>query len=238
MNMKTSTMIIITTVLIIMGCLTAFNYNLKGEYKSGEYKSRFRNMNFTSLKGIEKLDIQHANLLGIRIEQGGKEGIWINKDIIDQVHYKVNAQVLTLKADQDEIDGSMALSGGVIIITKTLNAVKTSPDVLNNKRSYRGPGEVSINGYQLDRLDLEVGKDVRLSLNNMKLNSLHAAVGDKAHGLAELLISSDTKINTAQMDLPGASRLTLLNPTIVKATYNLSDSATVTLSGKAVQMIK
>lgn len=236
--MKTSTMIIITAVVIIMGCLTAFNYNLKGEYLSGEYKSRFKNMDFTSLKGIEKLDIQHANLLGVLIEQGDKEGVWINRDIIDQVHYKVNAQVLTLRADQGETDGFVAQRGGVIIVTKMLNTVKTSPDTKESKGYFRGPGEISINGYQLDRLDLEVGKDVRVSLNNMKLNSLHAAVGDKAHGRAELLISADTKINTAQMDLPGASRLTLLNPTIVKATYNICDSATVTLSGKVVQMIK
>lgn len=236
--MKTSTMIIITAVVIIMGCLTAFNYNLKGEYLSGEYKSRFKNMDFTSLKGIEKLDIQHANLLGVLIEQGDKEGVWINRDIIDQVHYKVNAQVLTLRADQGETDGFVAQRGGVIIVTKMLNTVKTSPYTKESKGYFRGPGEISINGYQLDRLDLEVGKDVRVSLNNMKLNSLHAAVGDKAHGRAELLISADTKINTAQMDLPGASRLTLLNPTIVKATYNICDSATVTLSGKVVQMIK
>lgn len=236
--MKTSTMIIITAVVIIMGCLTAFNYNLKGEYLSGEYKSRFKNMDFTSLKGIEELDLRDANLLGIRIEQGNKEGIWISKDISDKVHFKVDAQLFTLTADHDNGDGFIMQDGGVIIVTKSLNAVKTSPDVQDSKKYYRGSSEVSINGYQLGQLDVQVCKDVRLSLNNMKMNSLHAAVGDKTYGSAELLISSDTKINTAQMDLPGASRLTLLNPTIIKATYNLSDSATVTLSGKAVQMIK
>lgn len=236
--MKTSTMIIIAAVVIVMGCLTAFNYNLKGEYVSGEYKSRFKGMDFTSFKGIEKLDLQDANLLGIRVQQGDEEGVWINKDISDQVRFKVNAGVFTLTVNHGEADAFTIPEGEVIIVTKTLNAVKTSPDVLDNKKRYRGSSEVTISGYQLDRLDLEVSKDVRMSLNNMKLNTLHAVVGDKTHGSAELLISSDTKINTAQMDLPGASRLTLLNPTIVKSTYNLCDSATVTLSGKSVHLIR
>lgn len=238
MNMKTSTMIIIAAVVIIMGCLTAFNYNLKGEYLSGAYKSRFRNMNFTPLKGIEKLDVQQANLLDIRVEQGDKEGIWIKKDVSDQVHFKVNAQVLTLFADHGEADELAIEDGGVIIVTKTLTAIKTSPYLRKSKQYYMGSGRFSVNGYQLDQLDLDISKDVRLSLNNMKLNSLHAAVGDKIHGRAELLISSDTKINTAELIIPGNSKLNLQNPTIVKATYNLCDSASVTLSGKAVQMIK
>jgi hypothetical protein len=236
--MKTSTMIIITAVLIIMGCLTAFNYNLKGEYLNESYKSRFRNMKFAPLKGVEKMDMQDANLLGATIEQGDKEGIWINNDILDKVQYVQHGNVLTLKAAKDyKTNEVITQSNGVIVVTKTLSSVMTTPNSQVSDK-YMASAGIGISGYQLDSLDLQIGRHISLSLDKMNINTLHANVGDKAHGQAALVLSSGMKINTAELNVPGNSRLDLYNPLIVKATYNICDSATVTLSGRPVKMIK
>jgi len=72
----------------------------------------------------------------------------------------------------------------------------------------------------------------------MEMQTFNAIVGSKTSKDAELTLSSDTKINNATLNVPGNSKLTLMDPKIVKTNYLLSDSATVSLNGKVVQMIK
>ncbi|WP_158795650.1 hypothetical protein [Pedobacter sp. L105] len=237
--MKISTMFIIGICLVTLGSLTAFNYQLKKVYLSGEYKSRFTDMSFTPVKGIENIDIHAANLLGVQIEQGDKEGVWINRRVKNNVVFNVNRDTLIMDLTPDSrAQSERAWKGEVIVITKKLNAVVTSSYFSNKlSESYPGVGS-SVKGYQSDNFYVQLCQNVNISLNGMQLHTLHAIVGDKVKGGAELILSGDNQIDTAQLDVPGKSSLTLLDPKIVKTNYNLSDSAAVSLSGKMIKMIK
>ena len=235
--MKTSTIMIITAVLITLGCLTAFNFKVKEVYLTGAYKSRFRDMEFTPLKGVEKLDIEGANRHGIQVEQGDKEGIWIRNNIKDRFVVTVDQQTLKLSLSKLGKEFGFRSWGSVIIITKKLNSVVTG-SYLSPKNEADNAGEVNISGYQGDHLDLQISHGVNIYLGKLQLNTLTANVGDKEQGNAGLTIGSETKINAAQLNVPGSSNLDLQDPKIVKVSYNLSDSATVSLSGKVVRMIK
>jgi len=229
---------ITAAVLVILGSLTAFNVKMKQIYLTGSYKSRFNGMDFKAMKGVENLDIRNANKLGIQIEQGEKEGIWIRGDVKDKYTVDFQQHTLTLDVSKRAKEEGDDLWGDIVIITKTLKQVTTSPYLTAKENPTDHVGNVDLKGYHLNHLNLRIGLGAAVSLNKMEMDTLNAVVGDKQSVNASLYIASDTKINAAILNVPGKSLLTLANPTITKAVYNLSDSATVSLNGKLVKMIR
>jgi hypothetical protein len=239
--MKTSTMLIIAAIVVTLGCLTAFNYKIKDQYTSGSYKSRFRGMEFTPLSGLEKLNLQAANRIAFTIEQGEKEGIWIRSAIKDKVKFDAGHQTLHVDlTDLGKSSGFYASNGDIIIFTKKLSGVIAAPyfkDSVSAKRPSYYNVETTLAGYNLNQLEVEIGKSISVNVRRSAIKNLTANIGNKMDGGAGLIISSDTKIDTARLNVPGKSTLTLLDAKIVKTVYNLADSATVTLNGNLVQLI-
>ncbi|MBB6502577.1 hypothetical protein [Pedobacter cryoconitis] len=237
--MKTSTMLIIAAILVILGCLTVYNYKIKEVYLTREYRSPFRGMEFTPLNGIEKLNLKIGDNINVEVKYGEKEGIWIDKDIKEKISLKITGQTLNLglvpKKEGDEPIGY----GNIILFTRKLNAVSSfSYDVPKAPNRYDHLDQMAISGYKTDHLNLNIGFNTSISLRNMELRKLDANVGDKRYGDAELILSSDTRIDTALLNVPGKSKLSLFDPKIVKTSYNLSDSASVFLNGKVAKMLR
>lgn len=226
-------MLLIAGILIIFGCLTAFNIDLKKSYLTGEYKSRYKDMTFTAFKGVDHIDIATANSVGITIEQGDKEGIWINKEAKDMVQFEVNQNTLLLHGAADEKTDRHHSWNHVIIVTKTLNSLITKTSSMD-----KASRSAAVSGYQINHLDLQLSSQVNLFMDKMQIDSLKAIVGSKTGSAAELIISSKNTIKAAQLNVPGNGKLTLLDPKITKSTYLLSDSATVTLNGKPTYQLK
>lgn len=239
--MKKSTMFIIIAILVTTVSLFAFDYSIKKVYMTGEYKSRFNGMDFTPLSEVEKLNIQTTKLPGIQVEFGEKEGIWIDRSIKEKIKFDTNQHMLTLAASEaSKNDKDLWINGKIVIVTKKLMGITTTSDkVKKEKRRFRGiTCEISLKGYHLAQLDLQIASFVSIYLHRMEVQRLNAIVGTKTSEGAELTLSSDTKINSANLNVPGNSKLTMLDPKIVKTNYLLSDSATVSLNGRVVQMIK
>lgn len=244
--MKTSTMFIITAILVTLVSLFAFDYSIKKVYLTGEYKSRFNGMDFTPLSEVEKLNIETAKLRGIQIEYGAKEGIWIDRSIKEKIKFDVNQHTLNLGASEaSKNDKDLWINGHIVIVTKKLSGVATISDFISSdeaikkhERFREGSSQIIMEGYNLGQLDLQIASFVSIYLHRMEVQTLNATVGTKIGYGAELTLSSDTKINNATLNVPGNSKLTMLDPKIVKTNYLLSDSATVSLNGRVVQMIK
>jgi len=239
-------MFIITAILVILTSLFAFDYSLKKVYLTGEYKSRFNGMDFTPLSEVEKLNIQTSKLADIQIEYGAKEGIWIDRKIKGKIKFAVNQHTLDLGASEaSKNDKDLWINGKIVIVTRKLNGVTTisdytTPDEARKKheRFRDGSSQISMKGYHLGQLDLQIASFVSLYMHRMEVQTLNATVGTKTGYGAELTLFSDTKIGSAALNVPGNSKLTMLDPKIIKTNYMLSDSATVSLNGKIVQMIK
>lgn len=237
--MKTSTLLIITAILLTLGCLTAFDIDMKKTYLSGNYKNRFKDMEFVPLTAVQNLKFMQADMIGIKIEKGDKEGIWVGKHLKGKIAFKMNADELTLGlSDEGKETKFNSYTNEVIIITKKLNTLSAQPSAKKDEGKRYGTTPILISGYQSGSLDLHIGSGLSVSLDKMRLNLLKALIGDKHSVNAELSLSSDIRIDSARFTIPGAGRLTLLDPGIVKTSYDLSDRATVTLSGKLVHLVK
>jgi hypothetical protein len=237
--MKTSSMLIGIALLLIVGCLTAFNIELKKEYLTGNYKSKFKDMEFVALKGVAQLNIQDANVLIVDIEQGAKEGIWLRKSTMENIQYKANGQLLALGlSTSGKSAGYRSARTDVILVTHQLNKVNTHTDDGKNNLVEYGANNLRISGYNAKAFDLVLSPSVGIEMNTMTIGSLSAVIGGQAKGNASLQITGNTQINSASFNVPGASKLTLTDARITKTVYQLSDSATVTLNGKLMNMIR
>ena len=235
--MKKSNILIVLPVVLILTGLIFYNFKLKELYDTKAYKSRYKDMEFTPIPGIEHLDIQSANARNMNIEYGTKEGIWIYKSYRKIIKRAIKGNVLSLDFIAELEEKNTFWSPGIILVTKNLKSVTTSPgfkDFGNNMSQ----ASISISNYHLDQLDLKIAPHVNMSLSNLKVNTLNAVVGNETQDWAQLALNSTVTVNHASFDVPGKGMLDLSNPKIAKVSYHLSDSASVSLSGKALEVIK
>ena len=227
---------VLPVVLIVTG-LTFYNFKRKELYNANNYKSRYKDMEFMPTPGIERLDIRSANAIDINIEYGTKEGIWIYKSQRKIIKRTVKDNILSLDFIAKLEDKNSFRSSAMILVTKNLKSVVTSPGFkdFNNNAPHRS---ISISNYVLDQLDLKIAPQIDMSLHNLKVNTLTAVIGNETQDWAELALNSTVTVNHASFDVPGKGKLDLSNPKISKVSYHLSDSARVSLSGKALEVIK
>ncbi len=239
--MKTSTILILTTVLVILGFLVAFNFKMKQEYDYELGKGQYRFMEFTPLKGVEKMDFKLADGSQVKIVQGSKEGMWVNKRMRDNVTFKIAGHTLSLSLSHEHTRTEFSSwNADIVITTKILKAVEAHAYYSNRsefKANSEGTCFIDVDGYQPDLFDLKIGEYVNATLDHMQIDTLKADIGEISKK-AGLTLLSGVKANVAQINIPGNGQLSLYNSKIVKTTYNLSDAATVAVNGKVVKMIK
>ena len=239
--MKTSTILILTTVLVILGFLVAFNFKMKKEYDYELGKGQYKFMEFTPLKGIEKINFKLADGSRVKIVQGTKEGMWVNKRVRDNVTFKMAGHTLSLSLSHEHTHTQFSSwNGDIVITTRTLNALDAHAyysDPAQFKTNIDGTCFVEVDGHQSGQFDLKIGEYVNATLDHMQIDTLKANIGEISKK-AELTLLSGVKANAAQINIPGNGRLNLYNPKIVKTSYNLSDAAIVAVNGKVVKMIK
>ena len=239
--MKTSTILIFTTVLVILGFLVAFNFKMKQEYDYELGKGQYQFMEFTTLKGVEKIDFKLADGSRVKIVQGTKEGMWINKRVRDNVTFKIADHTLSLSLSHEHTRTEFSSwNADIVITTKILKAVEAHAYYSNRsefKSNSEGTCFVDIDGHQPGLFDLKIGEYVNVTLDHMQIDTLKADIGEISKK-AELTLLSGVKAKVAEINIPGNGRLNLYNPMIVKTSYNLSDVATVAVNGKVMKMIK
>lgn len=240
--MKLSTIFIIATAVVSLGMLTAYNVSLKASYQKGGYKDRFNEMEFSSVKGLTAVQINAANKLAINIEKGGKEGLWIRDRIKSFVKISRAGATLTIDlTDEGKKRNLNRNDDDIILFSNTLSTISTIPYFTKeeDEAGWRyDDGDIRINGLKVDALNLLIGKFTSIYMNHVKTGTLKATVGEAGTGEAGLTVDSANEIAFADLSVPGKSKISLLNPKIVKTRYNLSDSATVTLNGTALEGMK
>jgi len=237
--MKTSTILIISAVIITITALTAYNFTLRASYLKGDYKNPFYGMDYTPIKDLKSVTIGSANLLSVNIQQGEKEGIWISGDAEQKVSWSHDGNNLQIdlnkksKAERDRVYGR-----AVIIVTNHLDQVNTKSifKTVEDENSYTS-GEVTISGYKGGSLQLVMDRASTVFMDKNQFQSIKATVGDAQHGGSSLTVSKDNTIAAADFTVSGESKLNLSGPNITKTSYNLSDKATVSLNGKALQAV-
>lgn len=226
--MKASTKLILLTVLVIVGSLLFYNFKLKSAYQDKSYKNRFREMDYTALPGINTLDLQSANRIGIQIEYGTKEGLWVAKHLKDNLKISANGTVLQLDfLKKGAPDARDRFGTYVILITKALNhlrAVHAKGDAASNS------SRIQLKGFKLSKLDIQVAADTEFYFDGMQVDTLHAVMGgDDYAGKAELILPYNTSINKAYFNIGINGKVSLHGAKVLQTSNFTDHTALLTL---------
>lgn len=239
--MKTSTMFIIAAVVATFIGLTAYNFSLKASFLKGDYKNPYYGLTFNAVKDVNEVELQSANRMTIRIEKGKTPGLWLRDRLKGNLVWTKNGNTIKIDLTKTAKDDGFQIWDNELILIMPSTVKLTSRAYHKDKEEEKRPnssGRINISGFQQDAMELDLGKYTNAFLDKLKVGKLNAMIGNKDKGNASLVITSANQIGTAAFDIPGEGSLDLMDPNITKTQYSISDKATVSLNGKALQAIK
>ena len=248
--MKTSNKVMFVAAFITVAYLMIYDLGLKSEYDKGAFRKRFYNMVPLTFNGFNSIQHNAGNIIGLQIEKG-PYGVWVDKDLKDKISITQHGQ--SLQIDYVEKDGHYNNGYGtpVIISCPEVAAVISNPFAMSLGESngylrkkgksmlidYFPHGVTTIAGFDQFAMTVRAARHTEIVLAKNTIGTLTATVGDKTNGEAGLTIDANNNINSANFQIPGKSSLTLDNVLIGHINYRSTDSAQVTLAGKASHLL-
>jgi hypothetical protein len=229
--MKTSNRLLLAAIVITLGYLVAFDFSLKAEFLKGSFKGQFSNMKKLDLTNFNAVEHNAGNFYEVEIQQGAEYAVWINEDLADQV--AITNHNKTLHIDYIGPNNKRHnFDHSIIIICPVITSVITHKLV---PRSDLYGSQTKIIGFMLDTLNVSADRSTEITLNKNTINKLEGKISDSQ---GKLTINCDNKIKEAHFTVLGRSELSVLNPIIGKATYSYTDSATITVTGRALHLLQ
>jgi hypothetical protein len=240
--MKTSNILMILAVFILISTLIAYDFGLRAEYltmkKLGMAKyhsvNRFNGYDQVKVNSFDSLELLAANTMNVTVEFGDKEAVWISKRAKDRVEIFQSGKNLILnlnkKKDAKNYD---SMGSDIVIISTDIKGLKLKAFLLpeRKKGEYTAQFATTVKDYVQDSLKIDVAANTKIWLNNNQLRSLDARVGDNS-GDGDLSISSDNNIESLKLQTLNKSTVEVLDLDIKKLDYDLSEGATVSFRGK------
>jgi hypothetical protein len=238
--MKTSNILLLIALILLLSTLMAYNMVLKKQYTSGEYKNPLKDHTLLGFTDFDEIEINDTNIIKVKIEAGDTH----------QVHQQQNTEGLIkvtqigkrLQVDLDFGDGGKILSGHrdtyhIVIRTPELRLLKT--DASHKHKVYLTDQQgVTVERLNQGQLALEMDNGSYVKLSDNQINSLTVNTG-RSHGTEPFLhILPDNRLQQARLNIRNASLLTLENVAIPEVDYTFSDSAQVKLSGVSLAIIR
>jgi hypothetical protein len=237
--MKTSTILLISAIVIIMISLTAYNFTLRASYLNGDYKNPYYGLAFNPVKKISNLHVGSANNFQLRIIQGEKQGLYVSERANGRFTYKLIKDKMLIDLTEDaKKDDFMIYEDDLILVLSKLDTLDLAPYYKTKEEQGRYlSGRINIKGFIQEEMVLNIGPGSIVSMDSLKVGKLKAVIGNEGDGRSELSVHQGI-YQSAVFEIPGAGSLELLNPEITKSEYSLSKNASVTLNGKALKNMR
>ncbi|RYE29243.1 MAG: hypothetical protein EOP42_14845 [Sphingobacteriaceae bacterium] len=239
--MKTSNKLMLIAIIIILISMVAYDFALRAEYRKGEFRKPFYGMEKdTTLSGFTTIENRTANYVSVNIEQGKTAEIYTRHDWKKDFKVYKNGSILVIDVNEKAAKNLNPYhQNSITIICPSIEKLITKP-YLQSKSSenFVIEGTTMIQGFNLQNLLLNIGNQSFVVLNRNKIDQLQAIIGDNSSRKSNLTINSDNQINTAKIDVLGKNLLNVENPTINTTNFTISDSATVSASGRFLKQFK
>ncbi|RNI29039.1 hypothetical protein [Rufibacter latericius] len=239
--MKRSTILIVAALVLFLGSLTAFNFVMKAEFETGNYKdplAGFVSQNYTNFQVVE---VNGGSKISVKIEQGPYK-VFLHNRVQESVQVKQQGNKLVVDVNQK--DEAIWSNGRYVVYiscpeltnltTSARYTLKGKPQVdLFDDNPY-GSKIVSIEGFKQDSLSLQQDHGTAVKLVKTKLNNLHAIVGATQGSGSKLFLGKGNQINSAALDIRNKSFLHMNDVVIPSVAYQFSDSARADFTGAAL----
>jgi len=235
--MKLSTVMLVLAGTLFLGVLTAYNLSLKAAYIKGTFRNRFGEHTFRQLNNVKQIQVKSANMMGLSIEYGDREGVWINDRVKNLVKVQQAGETVIVDlVNADSTNYRLVNSGDVVLIVNKLNQLSTKNRQLKGKQSDNYGGEVNMTGLKGESFTMLIDEQSSVNMADNKFRRFKAKIGGDRYW-SGLIVSSSNRLDTAYFDVIGKSSLQLQNPDIKVPYYKFGDSSRVEFWGRSAQRI-
>jgi len=227
--MKTSNKLLLTILGVLVGSLLTYDIALKAEYRTGSYKDEFRDFKALVITGFDEVQVTDPNV-NVKLTPG-KFGVRINKHSAEYIQVKQVGRRLVVTANFPRTS-----EGGVRMSSRGDNTVLIScPDL----RAFTTAGAwAEVSGFALDSLTVRQDRQSEVEMAGNKIGYLRATAGLSPGSECTLKITQANQIQAADLAIQNKSELVVENVFIPKLTCQFSDSASASISGRALGMMQ
>ena len=234
--MKTSTILLVCAVVIIVTSLTAYNFTLRASFLSGDYKNPYYGLSFNPVKQISSVRLSSSNNFQLQVVQGKKEGLYFSDRVKGRfVFSTVGNRILIDLTEESKKSGFTVYGDDMILVLSRMDSLILKPYFkVGDEQQRHLSGSINVKGFAQPSMTLDLGTGSAVSMDSLKIENLRALIGNNGDGPSELALYQGV-YGAAIFDIPGKGTLQLLNPEITKSEYRLSKTASVTLNGRALK---
>lgn len=241
--MKTSNKLMLTAVIILLISMIAYDFALRAEYRKGDFRKPFYGMEKdTTLTGFTSIENRVADHVSVGVLQDKNTMIYNQHDFKENFKIYKNGSVLIIDVNEKKVKKLTKYhQSNVVIFCPSIEKLITEPDIQSKPSETDYAYEnftTTLKGFNLQKLQLNIGKLSTVILEGNKINQLQAVVGENSAQKSNLTIRSDNQINSAKIDVLGKNELRIENPIIVKKQFTVSDSATISMGGNFHNQLK
>ena len=237
--MKTSNKLLLAALLVLLISLTLYDTALRAEYRKGTFRDPFKDFVTLNLKDFNALDLPAASQASVRIEPGPYQ-VRVYKPLNEFLQASQHGRQLTLALRFPNDDHSFLDQNqpAIVITCPSLIALRTNATYSMDNQSKTkhtqadwNPQQVLVQGFRQDSLLVQADNGSQVALLNNTLQRLRVVA---TSGAPVLHLPAGNRIAQATLQLGARSHLELGDLTIPELCYQFSDSATVSLPGRAL----
>lgn len=242
--MKKSTILLVSALVFFLCSLTAFNFAMKAEYETGNYKDPFHGFVAQDFTGFAAVEVNGSSLITVKIVQGPYK-VLLHKRVQDFVQVKQQENKLVVEVNLKE-KRSWSNGRHVVYIScpRLTELTTTAQYTLAGKPQFDSSDDnpyvsqvVQVENFEQDSLRIVQDHASAVKLNKTKLDNLQGIVGISAGSGSKLIIGKENQISSAALDIRNKSTLFLHDVVIPAISYQFSDSARADFTGASLQLI-
>lgn len=237
--MKTSIKLVLLTVLILLGFMTAYNLELKALYFSKSHLDPYRNFTALDFKGFDAIDVVSSGVANVKIIQGPfKVMVYTPHSKFLQVSQ--NGQRLKVFASyntKEELVNRYYSDQRVIISCPNLKELNLDNHNLADNVLRAGMDGDFTNsrknimyGFSVDSLKLNVDEGSYFVMDSNRIGYMDAKIGMAKNSSPLFFINGANKIEEATLDILNKTQFHFYS-VIPSLKYSISDSADIHTSG-------
>ena len=242
--MKTSNKLLFSAIGLILLSLVVYDTLLKAEYKTGNYKDPYRSFVILKFADFNILDIHSSTAANVKFVQG-PFSVRIDEDALKYVTVSQEGTHLRIDATfEGNYQGNMNQYILLISCPKLLEVNTDAAYRANNRevtdtivRSDWNMRQVLIDGFKQDSLSISQDYGSTVVLANNHIRAVKAVVGKSTGSGSNLIIKSDNEFQDVTLAINNYSKLFLDNAGIQHLNYQLADSASLIIRGKANNLL-
>lgn len=246
--MKTSNKFLILALATFLVLLALYNVELKAAYKKRDFTDEFYNYSKLDNKDFDEIYVEAGNVIDVKIVRADKFDIRLRKHrkfltLLNQQGGRLYIDVADSLAnfndwgDRNEIVIFCPALKRIVMNGQKMSYYEHS-DSLKTDVLHQFDRRTVLEGFNLNSLTVSLGAANTLKLNNNKIKTLSAQIGDNEKGASKLTVGSDNVIDIANFNVADKCELILSNPEIKKIDYSFSTKAEITLKGSALKLLR